>query len=526
MATTTRNPSTSSQGRLAAAPVLYRRPLLAVSAAVVVLLLALSGRNGYHVDELYNRVSGGHLAWGYVDQPPLVSVIAWVETTLFGDTLTGLRVLPALMTGLVVWVAGFTARELGGERGGQVFAAAASAATVVTLNAGHVLTTNGPDLLVWVTLGWLFVRLLRTGDTRLWLAVGAVTGVGMLAKNLVVLVVLSLLVGVLAVGPRAVLRSRHLWWGAAIATVLATPAVLWQITHGWPAVEMSDALQVALGSDSRVAFVPFQVLLVGLFLTPVWVAGLVALLRRPAWRAFRPVGVGYLFLVVLLLAIGGKPEYTGGLPLVLLAAGSVATVEWARSTFRRSLAGTALVGNALLSVVLMLPVLPIAWYGSNPVLKGLGVFQLDQAGWPRLAQEVAAVDRSLSPQDRAHAVVYANHYGLAGALDRYGPENGLPPVYSGHNSYADFGRPADDTTVVIAVGVNREEFGAHFASCEPNGKFETDLPVADQNTEFLVCRNPREPWPQLWPKLSWIGFSCPYTAEAITAKSTKGCSLT
>ncbi|RKT12186.1 dolichyl-phosphate-mannose-protein mannosyltransferase [Streptomyces sp. 1114.5] len=505
---------------------LYRRPLLAVSAGLGVVLMALSGRNGYHVDELYNRASGGHLALGYVDQPPLVSVIAKLETTLFGDTLVGFRVVPALMACLVVWVAGLTARELGGARGAQLFAAAASGATVVTLNAGHVLTTNIPDLLTWVALGWLFIRLQRTRDTRLWLAIGTVAGVGLLAKNLVVLLVLSLLVGLLVAGPRAVLRSRHLWLGAAIAAVFAVPMVLWQISHGWPAVEMSDALKVALGDDSRVAFVPFQVILIGLFLTPVWVAGLVALLRRPAWRDFRFVGVGYLFLVVLLLAIGGKPEYTGGLPLVLLAAGSVATVDWAKTRVRRSLAGTALVANLVLSSVLMLPVLPIAVYGSNPVLKSLGVFQLDQSRWPQLAEEVAAVNRSLSPQDREHAVVYANHYGLAGALDKFGPQNGLPQVYSGHNSYADFGTPGDDKNVVIAVGVNRDQFSALFESCDSVGKFETDLPVADKDTPFLVCHNPREPWAKLWPKLTWIGFSCPYTAEAITAKSEKGCSLT
>ncbi|WP_170047093.1 ArnT family glycosyltransferase [Couchioplanes caeruleus] len=515
--------SSSTHDRRAAVPVLNRRPLLAVSAAVGVVLLALSGRHGYHVDELYNRVSGWHLAWGYVDQPPLVSLIARVETTVFGDTLAALRVVPALLTCMVVWVAGLIARELGGRGGAQVFAAAATGASLVTLNAGHVLTTNGPDLVTWVALGWLWIRLLRTRDARLWLAIGAVTGVGVLAKHLIVLLLLALLVGVLSAGPREVLRSRHLWAGAGLATLIGAPAVLWQITHGWPALEMSAALSKALGADSRVAFVPFQLLLIGLFLGPVWIAGLVSLLRRAEWRAYRSVSVAYLFMVVLLIVIGGKPEYTGGLLLVLLAAGSVVVAQWATSTFRRSLAGTALACNAVMSAVLMLPVLPIAVYGSNPALTQLGVFQLDQAAWPQLTAQVAVVHRSLSPQERTHAVVYANHYGLAGALDRYGPEHGLPPVYSGQNSFADFGRPADDTDVVIAVGVNRDAFGALFATCEPRGTFETDLPVADRGTGFLVCRNPREPWARLWSKLTWIGFQCPYTAEAITAKSEKGC---
>ncbi|MCE7002481.1 glycosyltransferase family 39 protein [Kibdelosporangium philippinense] len=521
MATKLESPPLASKDERTAAPVLNRWPLLAVSAGVTALLLALSGRYGYHVDELYNRVSGQHLAWGLVDQPPLVSLIAWIQTTLLRDTLTAFRVVPALLAGVVVWVAGLIARELGGRGGAQVFAAAATGSTVVTLNAGHVLTTNIPDLVAWVTLGWLVIRLLRTRDARLWLAIGVVTGVGLLAKNLIVLLLLSVLVGVLALGPRDVLRSRHLWIGAALAALIAAPAVVWQVTHGWPAVEMSEALSTALGSDSRVAFLPFQLLMIGLFLAPVWIAGLVALLRRAEWREYRSIGFAYLFMVVLLIAIGGKPEYPGGLQVVLLAAGSVVVAQWARTTVKRSLAGVALVGNVLLSAVLMLPVLPITVYGSNPVLEQLGVFQHDQSGWPQLAQQVAAVP--LSPEERARAVIYANHYGTAGALDRYGPENGLPRVYSGHNSFADFGVPTDDKTVVIAVGVNRETFGALFARCEPRGTYVNDLPVADRGAEFLVCSGPREPWAQMWTKLRWIGFSCPYTSEVVTAKSEKGC---
>ncbi|MEY9874258.1 hypothetical protein ABH931_003752 [Streptacidiphilus sp. MAP12-33] len=526
MATTTSKPSASSRDRSIPVPALYRWPLLTVSVVVGVLLLSLSGRYGYHVDELYNRVSGNHLAWGYVDQPPLVALIARGETLLFGDNLTGLRVVPALLACLDVWVSGLIARELGGGRGAQVFAAVSTAGSVVTLNAGHMLTTNGPDLLSWVTLGWLFIRLLRTGDSRLWPAIGAVAGVGVLAKNLIVLLILSLLVGLLVLGPRTVLRGRHLAAGTAIAAAISAPMVAWQIAHGWPAVKMSAALTIALGADSRVAFVPFQILMIGLFLSPVWISGLVALFRRPAWRAYRSVALGYLFMSVLLVVIGGDPEYTAGLQVVLLAAGSVVAVGWARTALRRSVACGALVLNVLLSAVMMLPVLPAAWYGSNPVLKELGVSQLDQSGWPQLAREVAGVDRSLSPQDRAHAVIYANHYGLAGALDRYGPQYGLPHAYSAHNSYADYGRPADGTNVVIAVGVDRASFSALFQSCTLAGTFRISLPVADRGADFLVCRNPRESWARLWKQLTWIGVACPYTSAVVTDKSTSGCSMT
>lgn len=55
-------------------------PAIVLVLAGVKLLfhLLIAGRYGIFRDELYYLACGEHLDWGYVDQPPLIALIAWI----------------------------------------------------------------------------------------------------------------------------------------------------------------------------------------------------------------------------------------------------------------------------------------------------------------------------------------------------------------------------------------------------------------------------------------------------------------
>ncbi len=499
------------------------RPLLITAGLLFAALMALASRHGYLLDELYTRVAGRHLAWAQIDQPPLPALVARLETALFGDTVTALRVVPALVAAALVLFSGLIARELGGGGRAQLLAALTAAVSGFVANTGHFLTTNDFDALSWVVVLLLAIRMARTRDLRLWLAIGAVVGVGLYGKYLIALLLISLAVSVLLCGPRDLLRSKWLPAGVLVALVVPAPVLLWQASNGWPQFEMAAAVSKALEDLAVISFLPILILVMGLFLTPFWIAGIVALLRRPQWRRYRFVAVAFPVMIVLLVVTGGPSNYASALQFVLLSAGAVVVDGWTRTVTRKVVVGVALVANAALSAVLTLPVLPVGVYADDGVLQNSSFVQFDQVGWPELAEQAAAVYRSLPAEDQARAVLYGNHYGQAGALDKYGPEYGLPRAYSGHNSYADFGVPTDDKTVAITIGVDRDQFSALFASCEQRGEFVFDLPVSDRGQEFLVCRDPVRPWAQIWPGLRWIGFQCPYTTKPVTATSETGC---
>ncbi|MFB9834101.1 glycosyltransferase family 39 protein, partial [Actinoallomurus acaciae] len=232
-------------------PRLAAGPVAVVVVGLAAVLSALSPRYGFHRDELYFLVAGGHPAWGYVDQPPLTPLIARAATALFGDTPAGLRVAATLAGAATVFVTALIARELNGGRRAQVFAALAAAVSGFVLAVGHMVSTATFDLLAWLVVAWLALGLARTGDGRRWPVLGAVVGLAMLNKYLVGMLAVALLIAVLSVGPRGVLRGRWPVAAVAIAAVIATPNLWWQATHGWPQLTVAGGISSDDGAANR-----------------------------------------------------------------------------------------------------------------------------------------------------------------------------------------------------------------------------------------------------------------------------------
>ena len=198
-------------------------PVLALGTVALHLLFA--GHYGYFRDELYFIACGQHLAWGYVDQPPLIAVAARLAAALFGESLTGLRLLPALAAGGLVLLTARLARRLGGGPYAQALSGMSVALAPIFLAFGHLLTMNAFEPLLWLGCSLLLVELIRTGEQRLWLAVGAVVGVGMLNKHSMAFFTLCLALGLVLTPQRRLMRSRWLVLGAGLATLLVLPHV-------------------------------------------------------------------------------------------------------------------------------------------------------------------------------------------------------------------------------------------------------------------------------------------------------------
>ncbi|NUR96184.1 MAG: glycosyltransferase family 39 protein, partial [Kribbellaceae bacterium] len=307
-------------------PAFAVRPVLSVALIVGAVLTALSGRYGYHRDELYFLVAGRHLSWGYVDQPPLTPFITRVSTAVFGDTVMGLRVLSTVSSVVTIIVIALLAREFGSDRRGQVLAAICAAVSGFVLGVGHMVSTATYDLLAWMLIGLFAVKLLRTHDGRWWLALGLTAGIALENKYLVVLPIGALLVSLLIVGPRSVLRS---WWvlaGVAVAGLIALPNVVWQFQHDWPQLKVAGGISSDDGTENRIMFVPLQILQLSPFLVPFWIAGFRRLWRSLPWA--RSVALAYPVLCVVVLAVGGKSYYALPLLLVLVAAGCEPMLNW------------------------------------------------------------------------------------------------------------------------------------------------------------------------------------------------------
>ena len=483
------------------------RGLAVIAAAFAAVLVAAAGGYGYHRDELYFIVIGGHPALGYVDQPPLVPLLAHAMDALSGHSLVWLRVPSALAGALLVAVTGLIAREFGAGRGGQSLAAGSVAVSFVLVGAAHLASTSAFDLLGWTVVSWLVVRAVRGGGPR-WLLVGLAAGVGLEVKTLMAFFLAALVVGVLLGGPRRVFADPWLWAAGAVALALWAPNLAWQASHGWPQLTLSRSIAAGHSGTSapRWLFLPYQIGLVSPFLAPIWISGLWRLARDPALAAWRGFAVAYAVLVVLFVATGGKPYYLCGVYPVLLAAGAEPTLAWMRrgvGRVRPVLLGAALALTGLGSALVTLPVVPVT------ALHDTGIVTVnydagEQVGWPAFAATVGGAYDALPAGRRRHAVVLGGNYGETGALARFRP--GIPS-YGGHNSLWDLGPPPPDTDTVVVVGYPERDLRRWFADVRGVATVDNGVQVDndEQGRPVWLCTDPTQPWSALWPQLHRLG---------------------
>lgn len=490
-------------------------PALALGTAALHLLFA--GRYGYFRDELYFIACGQHLAWGYVDQPPLIAVAARLATGLFGESLVGLRTLPALAAGGLVALTGWLTRRLGGGTFAMVLSGVAVALAPAYLAFGHMLTMNAFEPLFWMGCAVLLVQLVRTEDRRLWLAVGALVGVGVLNKHSMGFFAVSLALGLLLTPERRLMRGRWLGLGALLSLALVLPHVLWQLRHGWPMLELLRNGQLYKNAPFALGeFFSGQALLLHPLYLPLWLAGLGALLFSRALRPYRALGLGFVALLGLYLLLKAKAYYMAPAYPMLLAAGAGVLERAVRRPLPRAAVLTAAVAGGVALMPLTLPVLSVERFIAYQKTLGLepprterhrmGVLPqhyADQHGWRELVSAVAEVYQRLPPEEQARTMLYAQNYGEAGAIDWLGRAHGLPPASSGHNHYFLWGPRPAEPEVLLIIGGDAEDHAQACSHLELAARMPPNpyvMPYEDQLPLYL-CRGLKAPMATLWPSV-------------------------
>ncbi|MGC9992679.1 MAG: glycosyltransferase family 39 protein [Candidatus Cybelea sp.] len=507
--------------------------MIAVGLLCAALLLhgATAWRYGYFRDELYFIACSKHLAWGYVDQPPLVAVAAWLAAPA-GYALVALRALPILAVAGTVYLATRLTKELGGGTFAQLLAGIATLLMPAYLLLGNTLTTTSFEPFFWTLSIYLTIRVVRASATtrpRLWLALAAAVALSAYAKYSIVLLVAALIAGLLLTSQRTALRTPYLACAAAFVALVLAPNLGWQAAHGWPFLEViqGDAahrpsfangltLEYRSLASNAVAFMLEQLLYTNPLAAPIWLAGIIAPFRVRALRDLRFIAVAYVVLFFAAVALSAKGYYIIGIYAALLAMGAVAIERVAAPL--RAMALSALGAVAILALPLSLPVLPVESLVGYTKLLGLTgrdgtpthliqpVFA-EEFGWDRLAQDVAHVYFALPGDVRARTAIYADTYGDAGALDFFGPRYGLPPAISSQNNYYLWGTRDYDGATLVAIGATRIDLLRRYYRSVTLARTSSEPYkwVVEGPAPIYLCRDPIAPLSQIWPHLRWFG---------------------
>ncbi len=495
--------------------------LIVFGLAILKLAIHLftAGNYGLFVDELYFLASGQHLAWGYVDMPPLAPFLAWMARLLFADSVAGIHMIPALAGAGLVLVTGLLVHELGGRWLAQLIAGLSVIIAGVFLVAGSYLSMNAIEPLIWMGCVYVLIRLIKTGNHRLWLGFGLLAGLGLMNKDTMLMFGFALIAGLLLTPVRKYMASRWFILGGIVALLIFLPNLVWNIQHHFPILELQANIR---RSQRNVALTPLQFLLEEVvylhpLTLPIWLAGLGWFLFHPQGRPYRACGWAFLMTLGILLGTQGRTYYLAPAFPMLLAAGSIAVETWLQTPrlawIRPSSIALLSIGG-IITAPFFLPVLPPETYVLYSQALGMRTPKLetfqesalpqifaDRFGWPEMAQTTARVYQALSAEEQAQTIIFGGNYGDAGAIDFYGPKLGLPRAYSGHQNYFYWPPEGKQGTIMIALGMRDQDLRQLYNKVEQVAFVKNQYAMGYQNFPIYLCREPKQPLSEVWPKL-------------------------
>ncbi len=473
----------------------------------------------YFIDELYYIACAKRLAFGYVDHPPLAPFLLRISGTLFGYSVTALRIIPALAGAAVVILTGLMAREMGGKRLAQALAAITSVASPLLLTFFSFFSVNSLEIFFWTAALYALIRMINTGQSTVWLAFGVISGLALLTKHTYVLLGGAVMVALAFSDQRNHLASRQFWQGALVAAALLTPNIVWQGTHGFPSIEFyrNAMLYKNIPTPPLEVFVT-QIVVMNPIAFPIWAMGAWYLLFHTEGRRYRLVGLVFVILLAaLIVSQSSRPDRVTGIYPAAIAAGCI-VLERLLEGRRRWIAtalGAALVVSALALAPLAVPLLSpqaSADYAAatglfKPMERGAGKASVlpqllaDRIGWEHFAIEMADAFHSLPTDEQERTSIYVMDYGHAGMLELRKEELGLPDIFSPHNTYWMWGRNQKIGSTVLALVLDPKALEGAFRDVRHVKQIQTPLTMPwRSDIGVFLAREPYVDLQQAWER--------------------------
>lgn len=479
--------------------------MLCALASVVLVLYAVAGNGyGFHRDELQTLDDARHLAPGFVAYPPLTPLAGRIAIAIFGISPWAFRLPAAIVNALSLVLVGLAARELGGRRLAQVIALLMSLPIAIVFST--MLQYNTLDYLAWAVATLCTARLLRTGNGRWWLGIGAGLGLGALSKYSIAFLAISIIIGLVALpSQRHWLRSRWLWLGALTTVVIASPNLIWLATHHFITLQMERSIHARDVRIGRTDGYFTDQIRVTLLAIPLVIAGFVHLVRSPRFRLLAFFFGGPL---ILFAVARGRGYYLLPAYIALNAAAGTAAEHWLSK--RRE--GLRSVAAAVICVALVADAIPLSARFLQIATPGSRLFEwqwrnssdiAEDIGWPEFVDSVASAYNALTPAERPHTAILAQNYGEAGALALYGPARGLPEPISQVNSFWTRGFGSTPPENVLVTGARLSSLAPYFESCRVAGHLRIPYGVHNEesgHTEIYFCHHLLRSWPDVWQK--------------------------
>ncbi len=418
---------------------------------IVMQFIIISPAYDLHRDEYLYLAEANHLAFGFIEVPPVTALFAWL-IKLFGNSVFLVKLLPAIFGALMIAVTWKTVEEIGGNIYAQVLASV-SLLFSAFLRINMLFQPNSLDSLCWTFLFFLLIKWINTRQTKYLYYFAVSIAFTFLNKYSVIFFIPSLFIALLLSPYRTLFIHKHFYFALLLALLLITPNIIWQIQYGVPFFHHMLALRKdQLENMSRMDFLNDQLLF---FIGAIYVVitGFFAVLITYN-KKYRIVFLTVFFTFALFIYFKAKGYYAIALYPVLIAFGSVAIERFLMKW--NSIAVSILrVTFIVIPVLLFVPFFNVAFpvlapqeiAKNNEKFADLGMLRwedgenhtlpqdfADMLGWKGLAIKTEKVWNTIPENEKANTLIITDNYGEAGAINYY--TNGKLTAHSSEASFA------------------------------------------------------------------------------------------
>ena len=466
---------------------------------------------GPHRDEFLYLAEARHMAWGYMEAPPLLSVFAWL-TNLLGGAMWTIKIWPSLAGAATYFLTGRLVLHLGGRWFALVLAWMPFVAGA-WLRMHFLFQPNFLDIFCWTAMAYGLVRFQQTGKVLYLYVAGVSLGLGMLGKYTMAFYATGLLAGLLLSWDKKILGNRHFYFAIGLGFLLFLPNLVWEARHGFPVVYHMKTLQ-----NSQLQYLSPWGFLTDQFLYNVatlftWVTGLVWVART---RKYRFIAWAFVVTLALLMMGHAKSYYSQGAYPILFAFGAPVLEALANKWWKIAMVAFSLfIGIRL--VPLLLPFkapAPLAdYYVHHPLARKVGGLRwedlkdhplpqdfADMLSWEEMTRMVSMAYETLDSAEKAHTLLFCDNYGEAGAVNYYGSKYHLPAAYSDNASFL-YWMPSnyDRFDVLLLVTDDKQEmehrFIKEFKAARLVGSIENPY-AREDGTLIILLKGPSDAFRQ------------------------------
>jgi 4-amino-4-deoxy-L-arabinose transferase-like glycosyltransferase len=193
---------------------------------VKILINLLNPEYGYHRDELYYICVGDNFSFSNLEMLPLSPLYLKLITLIFGYSVKAIHFASALCGALSILFSCMMAKELGGKIY-SIFLTGLLILFSRFLIFGSKFTYDSLDFLIWVMTIYFLLKIFKYGESKLWIVVGVILGLGLLNKLTILFLGLAIFVSLWFVPQRKYFKEKWIWIGGVIAIVFSLPYIIW-----------------------------------------------------------------------------------------------------------------------------------------------------------------------------------------------------------------------------------------------------------------------------------------------------------